>query len=299
MPPRILVTGPTGQVGWELCRTLSPLGEVVALGRATRPVLDLADPKGIAATVREVRPDLIVNAAAYTAVDKAEEERTLAMTVNGESPGVLAEEAKRLGIPLIHYSTDYVFDGSKGTPYTEEDEPAPINVYGESKLAGERAVEAVGGACLVLRTSWVYGVRGKNFLLTMRRLAREREVLKVVEDQRGSPTWSLVIAEATALIVARTGLRGLADHAGLYHLAAAGETSWHGFATAIVENERLVGGCAVRRVEPIPTSAFPTPARRPLYSLLDCGRLERTFDVHMPRWERSLALCLDDLCWSA
>ena len=290
--PRILVTAPAGQVGWELRRTLAPLGEVVAAGRSGPLALDLADPDRIRAVVREVRPDLVVNAAAYTAVDKAEEERDLAMAVNATAPGILAEEAARLGAPLIHYSTDYVFDGTKGTPYVEDDAPNPVNVYGESKLAGERAVQEAGGAAVILRTSWVYGLRGRNFLLTMRRLAAEKAQLNIVDDQIASPTWSRMIAETTAAAVARAGVGGLQERAGLYHLAAAGETSWCGFARRIFELMAEREGATVPAVQGLPTADYPTPAQRPLYTKLDCSRLERTWGVYLPEWEDALALCL-------
>ena len=291
--PRILVTAPAGQVGWELRRTLAPLGEVVAAGRSGPLALDLADPDRIRAVVREVRPDLVVNAAAYTAVDKAEEERELAMAVNATAPGILAEEAARLGAPLIHYSTDYVFDGTKGTPYVEDDAPNPVNVYGESKLAGERAVQEAGGAAVILRTSWVYGLRGRNFLLTMRRLAAEKAQLNIVDDQIASPTWSRMIAETTAAAVARAGVGGLQERAGLYHLAAAGETSWCGFARRIFELMAEREGATVPVVQGLPTADYPTPARRPLYTKLDCGKFEQAFGARVPGWGDSLTLCLE------
>ena len=224
--PRILLTGKNGQVGWELQRTLAPLGEVVVLDRRQ---LDLSDPDQIRERVREISPDLIVNAAAYTAVDRAEAEPEPAMAVNGTAPGLLAEEAKRIGAAIIHYSTDYVFDGAKTTPYTEEDAPNPLNVYGRTKLAGEQAVQAAGVPHLILRTSWVYGMRGKNFLLTILRLAREREELKIVDDQIGAPTWSRTIAEATAQILT-SGAWPVSGASGIYHLTASGSTSWYGFA---------------------------------------------------------------------
>lgn len=291
---RILLTGKQGQVGWELCRTLAPLGQVSALGREQ---LDLADADSIRRAVRELRPQLIVNPAAYTAVDLAESDAETATAVNGAAPGILAEEAKRLGAGLIHYSTDYVFDGGQDGVYRETDATNPGNVYGRSKLAGEQAIQAVGAEHLILRTSWVYGLRGRNFLLTMLRLAREREELRVVADQIGAPTWSRMIAEATALAAARwyMGSRPQAGLSGVYHLTAGGSTSWHGFVEAIV---RLAGEqetLAVQRITPITTADYPTPARRPANSRLDGGKLEQAFGLRLPDWQDSLAACLDAL----
>lgn len=288
---KILLTGRDGQVGWELQRTLAPLGEVVALGRNA---LDLADGDAIRQAVRHLGPDLIVNAGAYTAVDRAEQEPERAMAVNGTAPGLLAEEAKRLGAAIIHYSTDYVFDGTKNAPYEEIDAPRPQNVYGASKLAGEKAVAASGAPHLILRTGWVYGLRGRNFLLTMLRLADERPELKVVDDQIGAPTWSRMIAEATAAIVAQGRGHGgivqlLADRGGLYHLTAAGQTSWFGFACAIFAHAKKQV-----RVTPIPSAAYPSPARRPAYSVMSSARLVRTFGIALPPWEASLAQCLEE-----
>jgi len=271
---RILLTGGSGQVGWELRKTLAPLGEVAAPGRAD---LDLRDPARIREAVRASNPDAIVNAAAYTAVDKAESEREAAFAMNATAPGVLAEEAKRNGALLVHYSTDYVFDGAKPTPYVEEDEPNPLNVYGASKLAGERAIAASGCRHLILRTSWVYGPRGSNFLLTMLRLARERPELRVVDDQVGAPTSSLAIARATAQVL-RPGAHGL------YHLSAAGQTSWCGFARAILARAGLA-----TPVRAIRTEDYPTPARRPRNSRLNCARLRADFGLALAPWEEQLA----------
>ncbi|MDP3685991.1 MAG: dTDP-4-dehydrorhamnose reductase [Sulfurimicrobium sp.] len=288
---KILLTGKHGQVGWELQRTLATLGEVVALDRQT---LDLGNPDSIRAAIREVKPGLIVNPAAYTAVDKAESEPELAMAVNGTAPGIMAEEAKKLGAALIHYSTDYVFDGCKTSPYTEDDIPNPINVYGKSKLAGEQAIQAVGVPHLILRTSWVYGMRGKNFLLTVLRLAKERDALKIVDDQIGAPTWSRMIAEASAQIIAQAYAPvshrplPIADDSGIYNLTAAGRTSWCGFTRAILENAR-----EGTRVSPIPTTDYPLPAPRPLFSLLASDKLTETFGVKLPSWDDALALCMD------
>ena len=283
---RILLTGVNGQVGWELQRTLAPLGEVIA---ADRSMLDLADTAAIRRTVTAIAPDLIVNPAAYTAVDKAESEPDLAHAINAIAPGELAA----CGIPLVHFSTDYVYDGQKPDAYTEADAPNPLGVYGASKLAGDRAVLHSGAPHLVLRTNWVYGLRGRNFLLTMQRLARERDTLAVVDDQFGAPTWSRLIAEATALVIARWLDRPDPEaRSGLYHLCCGGRTSWHGFAAAILaqlaETEKNLA-----RLTAIPTSGYPTPAARPANSQLDCGKLAATFGVRLPDWEAALALCLE------
>jgi len=292
----ILLLGGNGQVGWELRRTLAPLGAVRALERAD---VDLADGGALSRIVRETAPSLIVNAAAYTAVDRAEGEAELVHAVNGAAPGILGEEAKRLGAGLVHFSTDYVFDGTASTPYRESDTPAPVNVYGQSKLAGEEAIEGSGCAHLILRTSWVYSMRGANFLLTVRRLAGELEELRIVEDQRGAPTWARLIAETTAIVLgacgAPTSSGGLADRGGTYHLTAAGSTSWCGFATAIVDWLREAGQpMRCRRVLPIPTSDYPTPARRPANSLLDCEKIQERFGLRMPDWNEQLRLCVDE-----
>ena len=290
----ILLIGATGQVGWELQRTLASLGEVVVVGRGSRPLAaDLADPDSLRAAVEAVRPTLIVNAAAHTAVDRAEEEEALSTALNAVAPGVLAEEAKRVGAGFVHYSTDYVFDGTADTPYIEDAPTNPQGVYGRTKLAGEEAVRAVGGDHLILRTAWVYGMRGHNFLRTMLRLGAERETLGVVADQRGTPTWSRAIAEATAQIVAQPG--ALSERGGLYHLTCDGETTWHGFASAIFQRgPHMAGGAPlkVREVNAITTADYPTPARRPAYSVLDNGKLAECFGVRLPHWERALDLCV-------
>lgn len=286
---KILITGANGQVGWELQRTLAPLGEVVALGREA---LDLSNADAIRHTVRQIAPELIVNAAAYTAVDKAEEECELAQAVNGIAPGVLAEEAKSLNAALVHYSTDYVFDGLKGAPYEEIDGAHPASVYGKTKLAGEKAIAAVGAPHLILRTSWVYGARGKNFLRTMLRLANERDELRVVNDQLGAPTWSRMIAEATSAILAQCLHKGavvLSDKGGLYHLTAAGQTSWFGFASEIVKHTEKPP-----RMTPISTAEYPLPALRPAYSVMSNSKLERTFHIRLPDWRAALALCMEE-----
>jgi dTDP-4-dehydrorhamnose reductase len=283
---RILVTGRNGQVGWELERALAPLGDVLACDR-TR--IDLAMADDIRTAVREAKPDIIVNAAAYTAVDKAEVEPELAMTINGTAPGILAEEARRHGALLVHYSTDYVFDGSKPTAYTEDDLPSPINSYGRSKLAGEHAIRASGCRHLILRTSWVYGLRGRNFLRTMMRLAAERDELRVVDDQIGAPTWSRMIAQATALALAAAE-----PLEGLFHLASAGKTSWFGFTEAILASIRDQH-VRMPRLTPISTNEYPLPAARPANSRLDCGRLMREAAISLPHWQAALHLCLQDM----
>jgi dTDP-4-dehydrorhamnose reductase len=272
-------------VGFELARSLAQHGELVALNRAA---LDLADADAIVAKVREIRPHLIVNAGAYTAVDRAETERDLAFAVNARAPGILAEEVRRLGAVLIHYSTDYVFDGLRTTPYDEEALANPLNVYGASKYEGERVVAASGARTIVFRTSWVYGARGRNFLLTMLRLAQERDELRVVADQHGTPNWCRTLSDATAAAVAH-GLPWLAERTGLYHLASSGATTWHGFAQAIV------GDAPRPRVVPIATSEYPTPARRPAYGVLSARKFEATFGYRMPDWRDGLAECRADM----
>ena len=278
---KIFLTGRNGQVGWELERALAPLGEVVATDRST---LDLADPDAIRRVVREAKPDIIVNAAAYTAVDKAESEPELAMRINGFAPGVLAEEAKRLGALLVHYSTDYVFDGEKTTPYVEEDEPNPINVYGRTKLEGERAIQASGCRHVILRTSWVYGVRGRNFFLAIAARARAGERLRVVDDQTGVPTSGAFLAASSAAILRRAK----PDASGhLYHLVPAGRTTWCGFARAIVAALGLEA-----EVEAIASNQYPTPAVRPRHTVLDNHRIAATFRLVLPAWQAPLADCV-------
>jgi dTDP-4-dehydrorhamnose reductase len=279
--PTILLTGAAGQVGFELARSLAAHGDVIARDRAA---LDLADADAVVACVRQARPQLIVNASAYTAVDRAEKERDAAFAVNARAPRILAEEAKRLDAVLIHYSTDYVFDGRAATPYDEDAPTGPLNVYGESKLAGERAIAQTGARAVVFRTSWVYGARGSNFLLTMLRLAKERDELRVVADQYGTPNWCRTLADATTAAVAH-GLPWLAERAGLYHLVSSGSTTWHGFAQAIV------GDAPRPRVVGIPASDYPTPARRPAYGVLSARRFQATFGFAMPDWRDALAAC--------
>jgi len=267
-----------------LARSLASLCEVIAPDRAA---LDLANADAIVSVVRKTRPQLIVNAAAYTAVDKAETESAAAFAINGRAPGILAEEAKQLGALLIHYSTDYVFDGRRATPYDEEAPTGPLNVYGASKREGECAIAQTGAHALVFRTSWVYGLRGSNFLLTILRLARERDELRIVADQLGTPNWCRTLSDATAAAVAR-GLPWLAERSGLYHLSSQGETSWHGFAEAIV------GDAPRPRVVPIATSEYPTPARRPAYGVLSTRKFEAAFGYRLPDWREALAACRAD-----
>ena len=293
--PRILVTGKNGQLGFELCRALAPLGEVVALDEHE---LNLASPDAIRAKVREVRPRSIVNAAAYTAVDRAETESNLAMKVNGVAPGVLAEEAKRLGALMVHYSTDYVFDGTKDGPYTESDAPNPLSAYGRSKLAGDLAIQAIGVPHYIFRTSWVYAARGHNFVNTMLRLARECTELRVVNDQIGAPTWARFIADTTAHVLGEA-LRdaGVArEKRGLYNLTASGRTSWFGFAEAIfAEASKVISNTRVPRLIAIPTAEYPLPARRPLNSRLDNSKLVKTFGLQLPDWHAMLKACMRDV----
>ncbi|WP_155630768.1 dTDP-4-dehydrorhamnose reductase [Burkholderia cepacia] len=290
--PTILVTGVNGQVGFELLRTLQGLGRVVPCDRST---LDLSDTERVRAFVREVKPSLIVNPAAYTAVDQAETDVDAARRLNADLPRVLAEEMARSGGALIHYSTDYVFDGTNTEAYAETDATNPVNVYGATKLDGERAIAATGCAHLILRTSWVYGRRGRNFLLTMLKLAAERPALRIVTDQVGAPTWAGTIAAATAHIVAQGRASNDADwwarRSGVYHFTSAGATSWCGFAEAIFATAKV---SPVPQVVPIASSEYPTPAMRPANSRLALGKLSATFGLQMPDWREALALCLGE-----
>ncbi|MGZ3184505.1 MAG: dTDP-4-dehydrorhamnose reductase [Telluria sp.] len=280
---KILLTGASGQVGHELERSLQGLGEVVAVDRGR---MDLANLDQVREVVRAVRPHLIVNPAAYTAVDKAEAEPELARTVNALAPEVMAREAKALGAALVHYSTDYVFDGSKPGAYVETDPTNPLNVYGRTKLEGEQAIAASGVPHLILRTSWVYGMRGKNFLLTMLKLGKEREELRVVDDQHGAPTWARTIADTTALMLAQARADDWwAHNSGIYHLSSRGQTTWCGFTRAI-----LAAAGSSCRVTPIGTADYPTPARRPANSVMNADKLERL--VRLPDWETALHLCM-------
>jgi dTDP-4-dehydrorhamnose reductase len=285
---KTLLLGRNGQLGWELARCLPPLGEVIALDY---PEIDLAAPDSIRDLIRQVKPELIVNATAYTAVDQAESQGDLSYAVNGSAPGVLAEEAHRLDALLIHYSTDYVFNGTKGSPYCESDAPDPLNVYGKSKLRGEQAIQASGAAHLILRTAWVYSLRGESFVRKVLQWARQSETLRVVEDQVSNPTWARMLAETSALLLAR-GVGPLRERAGLYHLAGAGHASRLDWARQILQLDPSAKEQLVRQVVPALTSDFPTPARRPLFSALDCSRFEETFGIALPPWQAALRLAM-------
>ncbi|WP_372016011.1 dTDP-4-dehydrorhamnose reductase [Pseudoxanthomonas sp. 10H] len=298
---RLLVVGATGQVGRELLRSLKPLGEVVATSRDGRledgsacQAVDLADLAGLERLVDRIKPSAVINAAAYTAVDKAESDQEAAFAVNGQAPGALARACARAAVPFVHYSTDYVFDGQGAVPYREDAPTAPLGVYGASKLAGEEAVRAAGGQHLILRTAWVYAAHGHNFLRTMLRLGSERDELRVVADQVGSPTPAALIADVTAMALSQA--LASARTSGTWHLVAAGETSWHGFAEAIFE-DAIAAGLLPRapRVVPITTADYPTPAKRPAYSRLDTSGLERDFGVELPDWRQALARVIDEL----
>lgn len=281
---KILLTGSTGQVGYELERSLQALGEVVAVDRGR---MDLANLDQVRDVIREVKPQLIVNPAAYTAVDKAESEAGLAYRINAEAPGVMAEEAKKLGAALVHYSTDYVFPGTEPGARVETDATGPANAYGASKLAGEQAIAASGVPHLIFRTSWVYGMRGKNFLLTMLRLAKERDELRIVNDQHGAPTWSRTIADTTAVVLAQArGESWWAENSGVYHLSSQGETTWFHFTQAILNQAEL--DC---RLVPITTAEYPLPAKRPEFSVLSSQKLMDRF-CHLPTWQEALRLCM-------
>lgn len=300
---KILLLGKGGQVGWELQRALAPLGTLRAFDRQSpgpdeAPHLraDLSQPDGVAELVRALRPDVIVNAAAHTAVDKAESEADLALRINAEAPGRIAQEAARIGALLVHYSTDYVFDGGGARPWTEADATGPLNVYGRTKLEGERAIQASGCRHLVLRTSWVYGARGGNFARTMLRLAGEREQLKVIADQIGAPTGADLLADVTAHAIRAAQARP--ELLGLYHLAAAGETSWHAYARFVIEWARARGQAikvAPEAILPIPTSDYPTPARRPLNSRLDTRKLQDAFGLALPHWQQGVERMLTEV----
>jgi dTDP-4-dehydrorhamnose reductase len=285
---RILLLGKNGQVGWELERTLAPLGAVMAVDL---PEVDLADADGVRRLVREARPEIIVNAAAYTAVDRAESEPDLAMAINGIAPGVLAEEAKALGSCLVHFSTDYVFDGENRQPYIETDPPNPLNVYGKTKLAGEEAIRLVGGSYLILRTSWVYSLRGDSFVTKVLAWARTQQVLRVVNDQVGCPTWARMLAEVTGLVLAR-GVEYVEERKGPYHVAGGGYASRFEWAKAILDLEPRRDEQIVKEILPASTSGFPTPARRPSFPVLDCSSFERSFGLSLPGWQDSLRLAM-------
>ena len=294
---KILLLGKNGQVGWELQRSLAPLGELIALDADSKdPCGDLSDLDGLAKTIRSIVPDVIVNAAAHTAVDKAESEPQLVRTINALAPGVLAQEAKRANAWLIHYSTDYVFDGSGDKPWLETDATGPLSVYGATKLEGEQLIQKSGCRHLIFRTSWVYGARGGNFAKTMLRLARERDSLNVIDDQIGAPTGADLLADVTAHAI-RVALQR-PELSGLYHLVAGGETSWHGYAGFVIDFARRAGialKVAPDAIKPVPTSAFPTPAKRPHNSRLDTAKLRRTFDLRLPSWQTGVARMLSEV----
>lgn len=290
---KILLLGKVGQLGWELRRSLAVLGEVTALDY---PEINFADRAGLLQAVRERKPHVIVNAAAYTAVDKAESEPEQAMAVNGTAPGLLAEEARKMGSALIHYSTEFVFDGSKGEPYREDDLPRPLNVYGDTKLAGERAVQEAGEAYFIFRTSWVYSTRVGGFVNKVLEWSRKQEVLRVVSDQVGNPTWCRMLAEATAQLLAagRSDPAGwVKDHRGLYHLAGSGSASRLEWAEEILRCDPQRAEQVTREVKPALTSEFPSPAVRPLYSPLNCELFGKTFGLRLPPWQEALRLALE------
>ena len=294
---KILLLGKNGQVGWELQRSLAPLGEVIALDRhSTGWCGDLGQPERLAQTVADCRPDVIVNAAAHTAVDKAESEAELARRINAEAPAVLAQAAARTGAWLVHYSTDYVFDGSGEQPRQEGDATDPLGVYGQTKLEGEQAIAASGCQHLIFRTSWVYAARGGNFAKTMLRLAHERERMTVINDQWGAPTGADLIADVTAHAL-RQALRD-ASLSGLYHLVAGGETTWHGYASHVIaqaQQQRPELNWAVKEVAPVPTTAFPTPAKRPLNSRLNTQKLQSQFELCLPHWQQGVDRLLTEI----
>ncbi len=293
---KILLFGKNGQVGWELNRSLQPLGEVIALGRDDA---DFSNPESLRQILQDVSPDVIVNAVAYTAVDKAEEEEGLAAKVNSIAPGVLAEEAKKLNALLVHYSTDYVFDGAKEEPYIETDNAKPINAYGRTKLAGEQAIQSSGCDYLIFRTSWVYASRGHNFLLTMLKLAQERVELSIVNDQIGSPTSARLIADTTVLCVQQAIKEKLVGifSSDLYHMTTSGHTSWHGFTKEIVKlaSNSLELPLTIKELKAIPTSDYPTPATRPMNSQLALTKLESVFSLKMPGWKGVLHQCMEEV----
>ena len=292
---KLLVTGANGQVGCELRQSLAPLGQVIALDRAA---CDLARPAEAARILREAAPDIIVNAAAYTAVDRAEQEEELATLINGTAVGEIAQAARQLGAMLIHYSTDYVFDGRKDAPYAEDDVPSPLSAYGRSKLAGERAIAQCGGRYLIVRTSWIYAARGHNFLKTVLRLARERDELRIVEDQIGAPTWARDLAAATAVMTRQARQEIARDdfESGLFHVTGSGATSWFVFAKAVVKQAEQYGLLARKsKIVPIASSEYPVAATRPKNSRLSGARARHRFQIALPEWEQSLAVCMREL----
>lgn len=284
---KILILGSKGQVGWELRRTLAPLGQVIAHDRTS---LDLSCPTSLSRKIQEIQPQVIVNAAAYTAVDKAETDQETCYAINAKAPQQLAQDAKNLQALLIHYSTDYVFDGKSPYPYKEQDSTNPQNIYAKSKLEGDQAILSSGCSHIILRTSWVYGSRGQNFLRTMLRLGQQKDLLKIVDDQIGAPTWSRLIAEATAQVIARYN-----GQDGLYNLTSGGKTSWFGFAQAIFDLYSLKSEYKVPQLNNIPSSEYPVPAKRPQNSLLCQDKLFQTFQIKMPDWKEALEMCIEEM----
>jgi len=293
----ILLTGRMGQTGWELQRALAPLGKVHALDRIQ---MDLSNADSIRRSIREAQPEIIVNAAGFTTVDKVETEPELALQINSIAPGIMAEEAKRIGVPLVHYSTDYVYDGTQNRPYTEDDAPNPLNAYGKSKLAGERAIQEVGGTYVILRTSWVYSARRSNFVLAILRLAREKPVLSVVDDQVGSPSWARALAESTADLLRKRHL--IHNHAGIYHLSASGQTSRYEFAREIIRIMKEISGVKSdwAEITPITSDQYqpPLPARRPFSPVTDKNKIKRALGIEMPHWRNQLLAFLHELAVS-
>ncbi len=290
---RTLLLGKYGQLGWELNRALAPLGQIIALDY---PDIDLTRMDEVRKMVRNFQPELIINATAYTAVDRAESETEIAKAINSLAPGLLAEEALALGAGLIHFSTDYVFDGTKGNDYLETDQPNPLGVYGQSKLEGEQAIEAVGGVYLILRTSWVYSLRRDSFVTKVLKWSRQQSTLRIVSDQIGNPTWARMLAEVTAqlLALASKDISGcLREHTGLYHLAGSGSASRYEWALAILKSDPMKEEQVVQEVLPVQTAEFPTPAQRPAHSALNCERFTHTFGLRLPDWEDALTLALD------
>jgi len=290
---RILLLGKNGQLGWELQRTLAPFGEMTAIDREE---VDLSQPGQLREVVAGACPGVIVNASAYTDVDGAESRPQLAISINRDAPAILAEESRRFNIPLIHYSTDFVFDGSLGRAYTEADAPNPLNLYGKSKLEGEQAIQSVGGLHLIFRTSWVYSLRGNGFVSKVLRWAREKEALRVVDDQVGSPTWARMLAEMTSLVLMLAQARGpdwLAEHRGIYHLAGSGAASRLEWAQAILALDANPDEQRCKGILPAKTADFPAPAQRPAYSVLNCEKFERTFGLTIPHWRENLRLAMD------
>lgn len=290
---RILLLGKVGQLGWELNRCLQPLGEIFAVDY---PEIDLTKPKDLRERIRAINPQVIINATAYTAVDRAENEANLARAINAIGSAVIAEEAVLLGAAMIHYSTDYVFDGKKGAPYVETDTPQPLNVYGKTKLEGEQAIQSIGGAYLIFRTAWVYSTHRESFVYKVLHWARQKTTLEIVDDQISNPTWARALAEITALLLARSEnnpVSWLGERRGLYHLAGAGYTSRYEWARAILRLDQKPDEQLTKQVAPVATSRFPTPAERPLFSALDCSRFEGVFGVRLPAWDLALELAMD------